>query len=196
MYEVYSDEIFVLKTEEKKEKSLEVLAFSKFFGIIKIEVVDGRSEKSKLKNAFLKYSFSEVEIIKGKYSWRAVGGKMIKNFYFENKNQEKIIFLEKFFFYLEKFMILEKSEEELFSFCKNFFFFYFKDKDQDFSKKLEIFFMAYFLTFFGYFSLKGFDFVKKDFSQKKDFYFLEKISNEKFEKIEKEIKIFLEGFTF
>ncbi len=174
MYEIYETEAYVLKNFNQSENDKKILIFSRDFGLIWLSSSGSRKINSKFRSLIQDFSFSKFFLVRGKRDYKMTGGELIENIFFdlEKERDRKILKLKNFFNLIEKFLIKNHPEPEIYDLLEEFISDLKKIEIDKFKKK-EIFYIVKLLNFFGYFDLNFLSSNKidiNDFSQitKKD----------------------------
>ena len=170
MYEIYETESFVFRSYNSSENNKRTLIFSKDFGLIWVDSSGSRKEVSKFRPFIQDFSHLKIFLVRGKMKFRVTGGDLISNIFFdfkENKKQ-KIIPLKNFFSLIEKVLIKNHREEDIFDLLVSFIFELKKTFLGDL-KKVEIIFTVKLLILVGYFN--------EEFLEERGIDFNEKVEN-------------------
>lgn len=153
MYEIYETESFIFRSYNLSESNKRTLIFSKDFGLIWVESSGSRKIESKFRPFLQDFSHLKLFLVRGKNKFRVTGGDMCSNVFFEFKNnrKEKIIKVQNFFSLIEKILIKNHQEEEIFELTKKFIENLKKSKIEELQKN-EIIFIVRLLIHFGYFN--------------------------------------------
>lgn len=170
MYEIYETESFIFRSYNFLESNKRTLIFSKDFGLIWVESSGSRKIESKFRPFLQDFSHLKLFLVRGKNKFRVTGGDMYSNVFFEFKKnkKDKIIKLKNFFSLIEKILIKNHQEEEVFDLTKKFIE-KIKIIDKSDLQKIEIIFIMRLLIHFGYFN--------NEFLEERNIYINDKVEN-------------------
>ncbi|HMO78702.1 MAG TPA: DNA repair protein RecO [Candidatus Paceibacterota bacterium] len=178
MHHIHRTKAIVLKNISTREVDSQLILFTKEFGKV-IAIAQGtRKLNSKMRQSLQDFSLINVALISGRSIWRIVNVSFSNNFFNDIKNNNLKQVIIKVLSLIERFVVDEREEHELFDFLENAINFAF-DNQENFDKNLnsafEIFLTAKALDILGYFSDKDFsEYFKIDLSIE----LLKKISNQ------------------
>ena len=121
MYNIYETEAFILKRENLGETDQKILALTKDFGFIWINISGNRKETSKHRFFSQNFSYSKLFLVKGKNGFRLTGGNLIENIFFDLNSKEKFSKWLNFLNLVEKIEIYNHKDIKVFNLILNFY---------------------------------------------------------------------------
>lgn len=114
MHHIYHTQSFVLTSRNIGEANKSVTIFTRELGLIKAMVQSVRLGKSKLKFSIQDFSFSNIDLVKGREVWRITSAKNITSFPLARRDKESLVLMARISGLIERFCGAEIPLEVVF----------------------------------------------------------------------------------
>lgn len=114
MHHIYHTHSIVLSSNNKGEADKILTLLTKEMGLIRAMAQGIRLNKSKLRFALQDFSLANIDLVRGKEYWRLTSAKSINTFSLIPKNTEIITLVRRVFKLVERLVLPELQNEEIF----------------------------------------------------------------------------------
>jgi len=115
-YKIHHTEGFVISGSNYGEANRYLQIFTKDFGLVRASAQSLRKVTSKLRFSLQDFSYSKIDLVRGKEIWRVTNGKIISGYEKLSKNPESLKFLANIFRLIKRLCHGEEENPELFAY--------------------------------------------------------------------------------
>lgn len=115
-HQIHHTEGFVISGNNYSEANRYLSIFTKDFGLVRANAQGLRKLASKLRFSLQDFSYSEIDLVRGKEIWRVTNAKKISSYEKLNSCSESLKFLANIFRLLKRFCHGEEANLELFDY--------------------------------------------------------------------------------
>ncbi len=150
MHTIYHTDAFVLDVRMVSEADLVVVLFTELFGIVHARATGILKSGAKLRSHVQPWSFTRVDIVRGREVWRLTSARMIENPLFSDVTQYGKVYTQ-YLSALLRYYIGEEPHPELFLHARDLLDFYTqKDTEKILSKTLATLSLFKLFYYLGY----------------------------------------------
>ena len=122
-HKIYHTEGFVIAGSNYGEASRYLSIFTRDFGLVRASAQSLRKVSSKLRFSLQDFSYSKIDLVRGKEIWRVTNAKNISGYEKLNKSSESIKMLANIFRLIKRLCHGEAENPELFEYLKEIYAF-------------------------------------------------------------------------
>ena len=115
-HQIHHTEGFVISGKNYGEANRYLSIFTKDFGLIRASAQSVRKVTSKLRFSLQDFSYSKIDLVRGKEIWRVTNARKITGYEKLSKNPESLKFLANIFSLLKRLCTGEEANTELFNY--------------------------------------------------------------------------------
>jgi len=127
-HKIYHTEGFVISGSNYGEANRYLSIFTRDFGLVRASAQSLRKVSSKLRFSLQDFSYSKIDLVRGKEIWRVTNAKKISGFEKFNKNLESIKMLANIFRLVRRLCHGEEENPELFAYLEEIYSFLEKEE--------------------------------------------------------------------
>ena len=113
MHHIYHTQGFVLGSRNKGEANKMLTIYTREMGLVRAMVQGIRLGKSKLRFALQDYSYTNIDLVRGKDIWRVTSAKNISTFPFARFSKDSLLLIARVSSLLERLCDGEESNEKI-----------------------------------------------------------------------------------